>query len=48
MDVAVVLIRDCRCISIPIVLVFVDVLPEHGKDSSIVTFDLAVGLRMIR
>ena len=26
----------------------VDVIPEHGVDSSIVTFDLTVGLRVIR
>ena len=37
-----------RTISIPVVLVFVDVIPEHGEDSSNITLDPIISMRVIR
>ena len=44
----IVRVRECRCISVPVVLVFVDVISSHGEDLSVVTFELTVRLWVIR
>ena len=46
--VTVVRIRECCLISVPVVLVFVDVVSQHCEDRAVITFDLAVRLWVIR
>ena len=48
MYVAVLLVREGHRISVPVVLVFGDVVSWHCKDFAIVTFDLTVRLWVIR
>ena len=41
-------VRECRRISVPVVLVFVDVVSYHCEDRSIVTLTLTVRLWVVR
>lgn len=47
MNVVAVGVRERGKVDIPVVLVFVDVVPEHGEKCSIVPLDLAVRLRVV-